>query len=99
MVPVDKRTTFKTLRRDLENEIRQGAVMGSDRLAYLLSSDMVKPEDDRAADQAVRCVYAAIRRDVKPAKRGLRYPFRDLNDADGDGESVYAYFVLSEIES
>ena len=87
--------TFAAVRRALESEVRQGAVMGSDDNARLLSADFVRPGEEKRADELTRKVYAAIRRDVKPAKRGNRLAFRDIDISEDDfSESVYAFFVI-----
>lgn len=87
--------TFASVRRALADEIRMGAVMGSDDDARLLSADMVRPCEEVRADRLTRKVYAAINRDIKPAKRGDRVAFRDVEIDDPDCcESVYAYFVI-----
>ena len=68
--------------------------MGSDKLARLLSADMVAPEDEKLADAVTRAAYAAIERDVKAAKKGARKLFTDLEPESEDGDSVYAFFVF-----
>jgi hypothetical protein len=98
-VPVWRGMTPKALRDALRSELSQGAVMGSDELARLLSADLVRPDEEKRADAATRAAYAAIRRDVKPAKKGVRRLFPDLepdDETDDCRESVYAYFIFSE---
>ena len=87
------RQSFASVRRALESEVRQGAIGGSDEHARLLSADMVRPDEESAADELTRKVYAAIRRDVRPAKKGDRVAFRDVESPE-DGDCVMAYFVI-----
>lgn len=85
------RMTFAELRRQLRSEIAQGAVCGNDNDARLLSCDLVT--DEKRADELTRKVYAAINRDIRPAKKGDRLCFRDVETGDCE-ESVYAFFVI-----
>ena len=85
------RMTFAELRRQLRSEIAQGAVAGNDDDARLLSCDLVT--DEKRADELTRKVYAAINRDIRPAKKGDRLCFRDIVPGDCE-ESVYAFFVI-----
>lgn len=87
------RQSFASVRRALEDEVRQGAIGGSDDDARLLSADLVRPDEERRADELTRKVYAAINRDIRPAKKGDRLAFRDI-ECPEDGESVMAYFVI-----
>lgn len=84
------RQSFANVRRSLESEIRQAAVMGSDDDARLLSSDMVRDSEVKRADQLTRKVYAAIRRDIRPAKKGNRLAFRD----NAPDDEAMGYFVI-----
>ena len=86
-IPIYPGMTIKDVRRMIASEISMGAVMGSDKDASALSADMV--DDETYVDELKRAVYAAIKR-IKPAKRGQRAVFRDV-ESDGD---VYAYFVI-----
>lgn len=97
-VPVDGSTTMRELRDMLRDELRQGAVAGSDEIASLLSADFVKPEEERKADQVTRAAYAAVNRlRLQPGKRR---PFPNLEkraEPYDDSESVYAFFVFMEL--
>lgn len=94
-IPVDGRTTFKQVRDAIRSELRQGAVMGSDDNARLLSDDFV--DDEKQADRVTRAAYAAVNRDVRPARKGARLAFPDLERNPGDSDSlVYAFFVFDE---
>ena len=99
-VPVFRSMTIGQLRDALRDELRQGAVCGSTDDARLLSADLVRPDEEKRADALTRAAYAAIARDVRMRKPGPRRPFADLDPStdDGDGESVYAYFVFKERE-
>jgi hypothetical protein len=77
--------TLASVRAELEGELNAGAIGGSDDLARLLS------DGDPAACRAVR---AAIRRDVRGARKGQRMAFQDCDPAGDDGDTVWAYFVI-----
>lgn len=94
-VPVYRGISPKALRNELRNELRQGVVMGVTDIARLLAADLVKPEEDAIADKVCRAAYAAINRDVRPAKKGTRHLFMDLEPQTDD---VYAYFVFKECD-
>lgn len=87
-VPVDRRTTFADLRRDLLSELSEGAVMGSDDMAQQLA----------AWEEGVYAAAQAAVRRIKPATKGRRYPFRDLEPQTENSDSVYAYFVFCPLE-
>lgn len=95
MIPVYSTMTFAEIRQAIKSELSQGAIMGSDDNARLLSADFVLPCDERQADIVTRAAYAAVNRDIKPAKKGARYPFKDIESGE-DMETVYAYFVFIE---
>ena len=102
-VRVWRNMTIVQLRNALRNELRQGAVGGSDDVARFLSADIVRPEEEKRADMVTRAAYAAIARDVRMKKRGPRFPFRDLPEDSEDSEDsededfpLYAYFVFRE---
>ena len=83
--------TLAAVRDAIRNEICQGAVMGSDDDSRLLCADMVRPGEEKRADELTRKVYAAINRDVRGAKKGQRTAFHDL---DRDNFDCYAFFVI-----
>lgn len=95
-VPVYRNMKMRDIKDALKNEIRQGAIMGSTDVARLLAADWVLPEEEAKADRLVRAVYAAINR-LKPAKKGARVLFREL-ETDDDGDSTYAFFVFVTLE-
>lgn len=96
-IPVYAGMTLKAIKQALKNEISQGVVMGSERLAYLLSADMVKSEEEKDADAATKAAYAAINR-MKPAKKGQKRFFTDLEPGDENSDEVYAFFVFMPLE-
>lgn len=93
-IPVYRGMSLKAIKEALRDELRMGAVMGNTEEARLLSDDFVT--DEKKADKVTRAAYAAINR-IKPEKKGQRKFFTDIEDADDDSESVYAFFVFMEI--
>lgn len=91
-VPVHHGMTLKALKELLREEVKNGCVQGSGRIAYLLG-DFVADEHDKDANKAVRAVYAAINR---VSSNGRRRLFTLLErDIDPEcSESVYAYFAI-----
>lgn len=80
-VPVDRNTTLADLKSALRSEINQGAVAG---------------KYDEADDAWHRKAIAAINRITKKVPRERL--FKDIPASeDEDGESVYAFFVFTEI--
>lgn len=49
MIPAIPGMSGKDIREAIRDELRQGAVMGSDDLAFLLSADYVGPEREKDA--------------------------------------------------
>lgn len=97
-IPVWHGMTMVEVKNAIRDELRQGAVMGSTDAARLLSADMVAPAEEKRADQLTRAAYAAVDK-LRPAKKGARRLFLDLDENTGDdcnGESVYAFFVFCE---
>lgn len=95
-IPVYRGMTPKAVRDALRDELQQGAVMGSDDDARLLSADCVRPGEEKRADALTRAAYAAINRDVKPRVKGTRRLFLGLEPADSDDGEVYAFFVFAD---
>ena len=98
-IQVDGSTTFKEVRESILFEVRQGAFGGNNELWKLLAADWLPDRKVKAADLAIKCLMAAINRDIKPAKKGARLAFPDLDkrsDTDNCEESVYAFFVITE---
>lgn len=99
-IPVWNGMSLKDIKAGLMDELRQGAIMGNTKYAELLSLDMVKPEEEKLADQVTKAAYAAVNR-IKPSKKGQRKFFTDLEEVDEDGDCsalVYACFVFVEID-
>lgn len=78
------------LRSALHSELAQGAVAGAD--------DRTMDDSGEVGDAWYRAAHAAINRDVRLKSKHGRRPFRDLEDDCDDCESVYAFFVFSDIE-
>lgn len=95
-IPAHNGMTFAAVRRALESELAMGAVCGSDDNTRLLSSDFIRPEEEARAYVLTRKVYAAIRRDIRPVRKGVRNAFPELEKLsdDWDGETPYAFFVI-----
>jgi len=89
-VPVTRDTTMTELRRALHDELKQGAVMGSD--------ERTRDDSGEVGDAWYKAAHAAVNRDVKLVK-GAKRPFGDLEEFSEDAEdSVYAFFVFTDIE-
>lgn len=89
------RQSFANVRRALEDEVRLGAIGGCDDHARLLCGDTVRPDEEMLADELTRKVFSAIRRDIKPAKKGDRLAFRDIELPESEcDDCVMAYFVI-----
>ena len=95
-IPVWPGMSLKDIKDSIKNEIRQGAVAGSTDYARLLSADLVKPSEEKLADQVTRAAYAAVNR-IKPAKKGQRKFFMDVDEPCEYCETVYAWFVFVDI--
>lgn len=90
--------TLRQLKQALRDEVRQGAVMGNDDDARMLSAGMVRPCEESRADALTRAAYAAIER-IKlatPRKRPM-FPDLEYGQYDDVGEMVYCYFVFLDI--
>lgn len=86
----------KDIRESIRAEIIQGAVMGSDDIAFLLSADYVGADREAEADRATAAVHAAINR-MRPARKGQRRFFTDVETGEDHEETVYAFFVIVEV--
>lgn len=98
-IPVWHGMSLKDIKSGIMEELKQGYVMGNTKYARLLSADLVRPGDDQLADKVTKAAYAAVNR-IKPAKKGQRKFFTDLDKIDENDydESVYAFFVFVEID-
>lgn len=96
-IPVYRGMTLKAIKAELRDELRQGAVCGSDDDARLLSADVIGPGEEKLADTLTRAAYAAINR-LSPVKKGTRKYFMDLDEQSDEDCSVYAYFVFMPLE-
>lgn len=87
-VPVHPKMSFKELRDDLHSELNQGAIGGNNPLTY--------DNSGAEGDAWFKAAHAAINRDVKPAIKGARKPFKYIKVEEDDDYSVYAYFIFIE---
>ena len=98
-IPVWDGITLTRVKAAIFDELRQGAVCGSNEDARLLSADFINPEDEKRADRLTRAAYAAVRR-MRPARKGARKLFTDLEAHSGDDDgagTIYAFFVFVEV--
>lgn len=95
-IPVYRGMTLNEIKDAIKDELRNGCVMGSTELAYLLSADWVPPEKEKAANKATKAAYAAVNR-LKPARKGQRRFFLYLPEETDEYSTVYAYFVFREM--
>lgn len=97
-IPVYPGMTMRAIKDAIKSELAQGAVAGSDDNARLLSADWVPPRDETRAIAITKAAYAAVDR-MKPARKGTRRFFTDLEQATDDdcADTVYAFFVFIEL--
>lgn len=94
-IPVWPGMSGKDIRESLKSEINEGAVMGGDTLAGLLS-DCPPPGREKDAERAHKAAIAAVNR-MRPAVKGTRRFFLDIDSPSEDEDTVYAFFVFVEI--
>lgn len=94
-IPVIPGMSGKDIKSAIKAELVEGAVMGSDDIAFLLSADYVGADREAEAEKVYRAAMAAVNR-MRPAKKGQRKFFTDI-DASEDSETVYAFFVFVEV--
>lgn len=93
-VPVWRGMSPAALRAALHSEVSQGAIMGG--------HDLTRDANGETSEAWDRAAHAAINRDVKPAKKGARRLFLDLEPEPENSdacESVQAFFVFTEKET
>lgn len=90
-IPVYRGMSPAAVRAALHSELNQGAVMGSD--------DRTRDDSGYIGDAWFKAAHAAVNRDVKPARKGTRQLFMDLEPETEDSESVCAYFVFTDSEA
>ena len=86
-IPVYQRMTLKMIKEELHSELNQGAIAGNEPL----TQDDSGPDGDKW----FKAAHAAVNR-IKPATKGQRSFFNDLEEPDEDSETVYAFFVFDE---
>lgn len=84
-IPVYKGMHLTDVRDMLRSELKQGAVAGSDERTRDDSGDI--------GDKWFKAAHAAVNR-IKPATKGKRRLFGELEESDDEDFSVYAYFVF-----
>lgn len=94
-IPAYPGMSMTAIKHAIRDELRMGYVSGSDDAARILQADYVSPSEAKVADALTRAAYAAVNR-MRPARKGQRRFFMDL-EPDEDGlDTVYAYFVLRD---
>ena len=95
-VPVWHGMTLEQLKGELRSEIAQGAVAGSDGVTELLALGWSSSEE---IDAAYKAAHDAV--DDLTVADGVDpdFLFSDLDPADEDCESVYAYFLIVDTEN
>ena len=78
-IPVYRGMTLKAIKAELHRELWDGAIAGA---SY-------NPDDELWHKKAC----AAVNR-IKPAKKGQRQFFTDIEESDDNDCSVYAFFVF-----
>ncbi len=98
-IPVHRNMKLKDIKQAIVNELQWGYTQGNNKDAELLRADFIHaPEDFKRAEQLTKAAYAAVNR-MKPKAKGQRTFFKDLEEETEDCDStVYAYFVLVEID-
>lgn len=95
-IPVTPGMSLTDIREAIRSEIVQGAVAGSDDIAFLLSADYVGADREAEADKVTKATYAAINR-MRPARKGQRRFFTDIETGEEHDDTVYAFFVIVEV--
>lgn len=95
-IPVFPGMSGKDIRNAIKSELAEGAVMGSDDIAFLLSADYVGADRESDADRATKAAYAAVNR-MRPARKGQRRFFTDIEESEDGDHTVYAFFVFVEM--
>lgn len=89
--PVMPGMSLREIKRAIFDEMRDGAFAGSTEETQLLACG--RTNEPEKADRVFKAAVAAVNR-IKPAKKGQRKFFTDIEvDEDAD-YSVYAYFVF-----
>jgi len=86
-VPVHNKMTFKELKLSLHNELNMGAIGGNEPLT--------REDSGIDGDKWLKAATAAVNRDIKPAIKGSRFPFSNIEPSEDDYcDQVQAYFVF-----
>lgn len=93
-IPVYPGMSMKAIKDAIKSELLHGAVCGNTKEAKMLYRSYVGPDNASYADACTKAAYAAVNR-MKPAKKGQRKFFTDIEESSEDDDcSVYAYFVF-----
>lgn len=83
-IPVYPGITLKEIKRSLLSEVSEGAIAGEWGYNTLENTAYLNK------------LRAAIRR-IKPAKKGQRTFFKDIEEGGESSETVYAFFIFKEV--
>lgn len=92
-IPAIPGMTLADIKAALRDEVTQGAVMGSNDDAILLSCDWVPERLVKQAEATLKGVYRSIE-NLRPTKKGQRKFFTDITIDEDEDCSVYAFFVF-----
>lgn len=87
-IPVHNGMSLREVKEALHSELHEGAVLGSDAPNIDLDEDVEK---------WYYRAHAAVNR-IKPAVKGQRRFFTDIEESDNDDMAVYAFFVFVGVE-
>lgn len=79
--------SLKDIKQSLHSELNQGAVCGSD--------DRTRDDSGDVGDVWFKRAHAAVNK-MTPSIKGKRRFFTDLEHAEDESESVYAYFLFED---
>jgi hypothetical protein len=79
--------TLKEIKEALHSELNQGAIAGNEPLTF--------EDSGPDGDKWFKAAHAAVNK-IRPARKGQRIFFTDLEEQDEDSESVCAFFVFDE---
>jgi hypothetical protein len=94
-IPVTSETKVYQVKQALKDALRWGDVGGRSTDSRLMSADFVQPHEEKRADRLTRAAYAAVNR-LRFKRRSNIFELSFCND--DNAETIYAYFVFSEVE-
>lgn len=96
-IPVHPGMSLREIKDSIREELRAGAVGGTNTNARLLSAPFINPDEEKRANQITRAAYAAVNR-LQPGRKGQRKFFTDIPACDLESEEhVFAFFLFREI--